>query len=983
MLSLLDKTVQTAKWYGKPLPETVKASVKEMLNGDFVLMFTYPITDSGLYKELKEDYLIRSPVPVLGYQLFRIKKVIEGDTNLEVVAYHISDDIMTRLLSPFRCEQVSCATALSSLVMASKSPLTPFTFTSDISKNRTYTTDKEQTLYSALMDGKHSLIGTWEGELIRDNFMLAVREHRGQDNGVVISTHYNLKKFERSQDSSQLITRIHASSTFREEGHDDEMTLEAVVDSPLINHYPYINEVSYVNNDLKTRQELIEWANNKYRLERIDKPKDAIIIESFELDGQIVHLGDLVSIKSHLHHIDLTKKAVAYDYDPLAECYRTITFDDHVSWSSKSSSGLETLAQSLIEGDKNSRDDAIEIAIENSNRSFEAEFDKRQRVIDDAIEKSQSHGEFYANNIKAGIDAELSTLTQEMKKYETETNREVQRLMTKAGLTTNLANMAIEKANTAQSSASQAIERAEQAKVDAIKEANRISLAERKQTDSRIADAKTQVLTDASHLVELVKTTLGGQLNSVISSINQTNDAIKLLASQTSLDHLTGRVRNNESNLQTQAEQISQRVKTTDFEQAKQRISSSETSLIQLGNRIRTEISEVKGRLPVSLDTVNLITGTATEFVMGYGISNTKWNINEKKTVLNLNEAGIDKSKRNEILPQNDRFFNFTPQKGTQYTQSLFIDTDSRFLGDNGLQWSWFTYRGHQIVPGHIRKLGENTYQIWSTMTWSLSNERLRAFDLMNLHLVLDFRNSGSYLKFYHPKLTMGSFPSDWSLSPSDISDEFSEVKTVISQTASGVEQLSTRVTESNGKISQSEAQIHRLVSDVSSKISQTDFNTLKQKVESQTTSIYQTNQAVLLKADRTDLNNVRTSLSDALNKANLQSALINQTRAELKVAYDNIAQKITQTDFNRLSNRLANAETSIQTQAGQISQRLTSAQVESVLSTKGYQTKTQVDGNIIARGYINSSALVPYATRTVLENKVKETTDSFSRMIN
>ncbi|NQH41111.1 matrix-binding protein EbhB, partial [Streptococcus suis] len=169
MLSLLDKTVRTAKWHGKPLPETIKASVKETLNGDFVLNFTYPITDSGLFREIKEDYLVRSPVPVLGYQLFRIKKVIEGDTSLEVVAYHISDDIMTRLVSPFRCEQVSCSTALSSMVMASKSPLGDFSFTSDIVKHRTYTTDKEQTLYSSLLDGKHSIIGTWEGELVRDN----------------------------------------------------------------------------------------------------------------------------------------------------------------------------------------------------------------------------------------------------------------------------------------------------------------------------------------------------------------------------------------------------------------------------------------------------------------------------------------------------------------------------------------------------------------------------------------------------------------------------------------------------------------------------------------------------------------------------------------------------------------------------------------------------------------------------------------------
>ncbi|HEM5210115.1 TPA: phage tail protein, partial [Streptococcus suis] len=433
MLSLLDKTVRTAKWHGKPLPETIKASVKETLNGDFVLNFTYPITDSGLFRELKEDYLVRSPVPVSGHQLFRIKKVIEGDTSLEVVAYHISDDIMTRLVSPFRCEQVPCATALSSMVMASKSPLGDFSFTSDIVKNRTYTTDQEQTLYSTLLDGKHSILGTWEGELVRDNLALTIKGERGQDSGVVISTHYNLKKYQRTRESSQIITRIHATSSFKQEGQDRETVLQVTVDSPLINSYPFINEVTYTNNNLRSRQELIEWASSKFRLEGIDKPKDAIIIEAFELDGQTVHLGDTVTLKSKLHGIDVRKKAIAYDFDPLAKNYRSITFDDKANiGTGKTGGSLTTLANNLLDGNRRSEDVAVEIALENANRAFDAEFEKRQVAIDNAIEQAQSHGEVYADRLKASIDSELSTIHQQMRKQEEEQQRTTRDLLAKA-----------------------------------------------------------------------------------------------------------------------------------------------------------------------------------------------------------------------------------------------------------------------------------------------------------------------------------------------------------------------------------------------------------------------------------------------------------------------------------------------------------------------------------------------------------------------
>ena len=63
MLFLLDGQTKTPKWNGLPLHETLSAEVEETLNGDFTLQFDYPITDSGIYKELVTDKLILCPVP--------------------------------------------------------------------------------------------------------------------------------------------------------------------------------------------------------------------------------------------------------------------------------------------------------------------------------------------------------------------------------------------------------------------------------------------------------------------------------------------------------------------------------------------------------------------------------------------------------------------------------------------------------------------------------------------------------------------------------------------------------------------------------------------------------------------------------------------------------------------------------------------------------------------------------------------------------
>ncbi|MGQ7372740.1 phage tail spike protein [Streptococcus suis] len=964
MLSLLDKTVRTAKWHGKPLPETIKASVKETLNGDFVLNFTYPITDSGLFRELKEDYLVRSPVPVSGHQLFRIKKVIEGDTSLEVVAYHISDDIMTRLVSPFRCEQVPCATALSSMVMASKSPLGDFSFTSDIVKNRTYTTDKEQTLYSTLLDGKHSILGTWEGELVRDNLALSIKGERGQDRGVVISTHYNLKKYQRTKESSQIITRIHATSNFKQEGQDRETVLQVTVDSPLINSYPFINEVTYTNNNLRSRQELIEWASSKFRLEGIDKPKDAIIIEAFELDGQTVHLGDTVTLKSKLHGIDVRKKAIAYDYDPLAKNYRSITFDDKASiGTGKTGGSLTTLANNLLDGNKRSEDVAIEIALENANRAFDAEFEKRQVAIDNAIEQAQSRGEVYSDRLKASIDSELSTIHQQMRQQEEEQQLTTRDLLAKAGVNTNLATEAKQKAEQAQTGATEALRRAEQAKLDAIQEANRLTVTERSQTEIKIATAKSQAISEASRLVDVAKSLLSGQLATVSSSLSQTKEDIKLLASKELVDSLTGRVTGAESMIQVQADQISQRVKTSDFNQAKQRIETAESSITQLGNRITTEISQTVAKIPTSIGGRNLFKGSRDFSDVWYNAGNGSFFEDYKDVHIHRTKtAWLGKSQRISV------------KSGEIYTFSFYAKSDSE---NDGIMF----YLSHSGTGTPAQGHPNNKYIAISTdyQRYSIT------FKITSNGIIvprLERTNTTSFLFFGGFKLETGSISTDWSPAPEDFSNEIESVKTTITQTASGVEQVSTRLTEANGKISSSETQIRQLVSDVSSKVSQTDFNNLKRTVEGHTTSIQQTQQSILLKADKTVLEGVKTTADNALAKANTNASQITQTKADLHIANDAISQKVAKTDFNNLTGRVASAESTIRTQAGQIEQRLTSTQVESAINSKGYQTKSQVDSNITGRGYLTSSSLQPYATTTSVQNLVRTTSDSFTQRI-
>ena len=409
MLYLLESDTRNVKWNGIPLHEATSAVIKEQMNGDFILTVRYPITDSEIYQLFREDMLIKAPAPVIGPQLFRIKKPVENDDHLEITAYHITDDVMQRSINPLSVNKQSCWQALSQLVQVAKSPINDFSFTSDITDRRTINTKEVETLYSVLMDGAHSIVGTWEGEMVRDNFAISIKRNRGEDRGVIISTHKNLKSYQRTKNSQNVVTRIHAKSTFKAEGDKEDTTIAITVDSPLIGAYPYINERSYTNNNIQTVDELTRWASAKFTNEHIDKATDAIKIEAYELDGQTVHMGDTVNLKSYKHNVDVYKKAIAYEYDCLANngqgAYLTITFDDKVK-SGGNGGGVSAVANAILDKQETKFDIMLERAIANADRAFDAEFAKREKAITDAIEQYKAKAEEFGAKIHEEMEKE-------------------------------------------------------------------------------------------------------------------------------------------------------------------------------------------------------------------------------------------------------------------------------------------------------------------------------------------------------------------------------------------------------------------------------------------------------------------------------------------------------------------------------------------------------------------------------------------------
>ncbi|MDW8680543.1 phage tail spike protein [Streptococcus suis] len=321
------------------------------------------------------------------------------------------------------------------------------------------------------------------------------------------------------------------------------------------------------------------------------------------------------------------------------------------------------------------------------------------------------------------------------------------------------------------------------------------------------------------------------------------------------------------------------------------KINTASSKVDTVAGQIRTEISETKALIPTENGGNNLIIGSMTRLPTPYQQANLIFTKNQSVQEWQATDAVRvqgTKGSSNTFCYLSVGRSNYKSTSGVKYVHSIYIkNTGAPFQVSNNLR------KTIDIATGETK--------------------RVVIFDVSagTRYLQINFQQSGTgQLDFYywHPQIETGTIVNDWSPAPEDLIDEISAVKTTITQTSKGVEQLTTSLATTDNKVSTAETKIHNLVNEVSSKVSQTDYNTLTGRVDS--------------------------------------------------------------------------AETAITQNATEISKRLTSTQVESAITDKGYQTKSDVDSNITGRGYITDSALQPYALSTTVQTLVEETADSFSRTI-
>lgn len=203
-----------------------------------------------------------------------------------------------------------------------------FTFWSDIAARHTINL-KNVTVATALFKDKHSILGQWGGDLVRDKYDIKLLNNGGTEKETLFKYKKNLKTYQQKKTTKDLLTRIHFTAKVKseKEGEEDKV-IKVTVDSPLINKYQNIYEgnLEVSDQDVVDETSLLKYTKQYFKTTLCDILEDSIEIEVIGKPDVSIKIFDTVTVFHEKFNFDVKKKITKYTYSPLGKRLKTIRF---------------------------------------------------------------------------------------------------------------------------------------------------------------------------------------------------------------------------------------------------------------------------------------------------------------------------------------------------------------------------------------------------------------------------------------------------------------------------------------------------------------------------------------------------------------------------------------------------------------------------------------------------------------------------------
>ncbi|HFR3924868.1 TPA: phage tail spike protein [Streptococcus suis] len=572
-----------------PLNLAYDDDIVQEANSTYQLSFKFPLTDGKWNLLRREVFLLADDLH--GEQEFFIFEVKKAKGHVQVYAKQVATLLNYYSINSISVDRVPGQTVMTALAGSVKRPC-PFTFFSDILDRHTFN-ESNVSVMASLAKDKHSIVGQWGGDLVRDKYQVKLLKNGGIENESLFMYKKNLSSYEESENINNLKTRLHLKKTIKgqSEGEADRV-IAVTVDSPLIGQYRQIYEADIEVNDQDVTDvaSLTAYGKRYFSSTLCDLVENSINLDVKGKSDVSVKMFDMVSVFHERFDVDLRLKISSYHFGPMSKRLKSIGFG-------KVSQSFGSTVASMVAGSVDkatgrlsaSFEQKLQKEIDNANRHFDAEFDKRVESINDGIEQAQAEAERYADAIKQEIDTEIAQVNQSMQSQEQEHDREVANILSKTQSVESLANQA-------KADAANAIARANQVKTEAI------------------ADARAQVAT-VNQALNTAKT----ELQSAIASADQKardsqasatalrNDlnlqASKILAQAQAQTALTSRV--------TTVETLADGTRSTVAELSKtvSKATGDITSVTSRTKTVEDTLSQTRTQYEALTQTVNAQTG--------------------------------------------------------------------------------------------------------------------------------------------------------------------------------------------------------------------------------------------------------------------------------------------------------------------------------------------------------------------------------------
>ena len=324
------------------LKDTTSCEVTEERNGAYELVLKYP-TNGSLYSYIqKECIIVAKPNDTSNNQAFRIYRItVPIGGIITVYAQHISYDLATVGVMPFDISNASPNYAMEQVFLHSAIP-TNFSFQSEYSTVKQFTVTEPVSIRSLIGGSSGSILDKWGGEFEWDNFVVKHRQHRGQDNGIVVAYGKNLTKLDHDTDCTDIYTHIlpYAIAT-SDDGEETVVTLpECVIaiSSILTNGKTCIKDFTdqFGTDERVTEYALRTKANvwiNEHPM-GVETPSITVSFEPLWNQSEYaaiyerISLCDTVTVKHTLLNVNEKMKVTKVIYDTLAEKYLSMVLGE-------------------------------------------------------------------------------------------------------------------------------------------------------------------------------------------------------------------------------------------------------------------------------------------------------------------------------------------------------------------------------------------------------------------------------------------------------------------------------------------------------------------------------------------------------------------------------------------------------------------------------------------------------------------------------